>query len=235
MMSDNPIRQRASTFFRFPLRTQGAWLVFLVSESLRSLKFAFFHALNLLNLRLKGVRYGRNLSTAGPVILDVYPGSTVRMGDDVLIVSDPKRANASVLYSRCRIKTFTPSSSVIIGNHVGLSGTSITCRSRTIRIGDHVAIGPNVIILDSDFHVPYPYGDWFSYPGFQQDRDVTIGNNCWIGLNTVILKGVHIGDHCVIAAGSVVVRDIPGNSLAAGVPAEVIRTFSPEKPPEKTD
>ena len=52
-------------------------------------------------------------------------------------------------------------------------------------------------------------------------RPVTIGNNCWIGGNAVILPGVTIGDNVTIAAGSVVIRDVPSNSLVAGNPAKV--------------
>ncbi len=57
-------------------------------------------------------------------------------------------------------------------------------------------------------------------------RPVHIGKNCWICANTVILPGVTIGDDCVIGAGSVVTRDVPANSFAAGNPARVIRTLT---------
>ena len=52
------------------------------------------------------------------------------------------------------------------------------------------------------------------------------GANCWLGAGVVVLPGVTIGDNCVIGAGSVVTRDIPANSFAAGVPCRVIRTLS---------
>lgn len=181
---------------------------------------------NLTSLKMNRVAYGQNLTTNGRIILDIFPGSTVSFGDDVTIVSDPKRASASVLYSKFKVKTFEPSATVLIGNHVGFSGTSITCRSTTIEIGENTAIGPNVIIIDSDFHTPVPYGNWLEYPGHEHDASVRIGRDCFIGLNSIILKGVTIGDHSVIAAGSVVVKDIPPHSLAAGVPAKVIKTFN---------
>ena len=52
---------------------------------------------------------------------------------------------------------------------------------------------------------------------------IFIGNNVWIGANCCILPNVHIGDNCVIGAGSVVTKDIPSNSVAAGNPAKVIK------------
>lgn len=55
---------------------------------------------------------------------------------------------------------------------------------------------------------------------------VIIGDNCWIGGNTVICPGVHIGDHVVIGAGSVVTKDIPEWSVAAGNPCRVIRKIT---------
>lgn len=57
-------------------------------------------------------------------------------------------------------------------------------------------------------------------------KPVVIGNSCWLGANVVVLPGVTIGDRCVIGAGSVVTRDIPADSFAAGVPARVIRTIT---------
>ncbi|HBF14663.1 MAG TPA: sugar O-acetyltransferase [Clostridiales bacterium] len=57
-------------------------------------------------------------------------------------------------------------------------------------------------------------------------KPVHIGKNCWVCANATILPGVTIGDNCVIGAGSVVTRDIPANSFAAGNPARVIRTLT---------
>ena len=60
----------------------------------------------------------------------------------------------------------------------------------------------------------------------QDDAPVTIGNHCWLGAGVTVCPGVTIGDNCVIGAGSVVTRDIPANSVAAGVPCRVIRSLS---------
>lgn len=57
-------------------------------------------------------------------------------------------------------------------------------------------------------------------------KPVHIGNNCWFGACVTVCPGVNIGNNCVIGAGSVVTRDIPPNSLAAGVPCRVIREIS---------
>jgi len=60
----------------------------------------------------------------------------------------------------------------------------------------------------------------------ESSKPVSIGNDCWIGGNTVICPGVTIGNGCVIGAGAVVTKDIPDNSLAVGNPAAVIRELN---------
>lgn len=55
-------------------------------------------------------------------------------------------------------------------------------------------------------------------------QEIEIGDHVWVGLRSVILKGVKIGNGAIIAAGSLVNRDVPPNSLAAGVPAKIIKT-----------
>ena len=59
--------------------------------------------------------------------------------------------------------------------------------------------------------------------GYQIFKPITVGNNVWFGAGVTVCPGVTIGDNCVIGAGSVVVKDIPANTLAVGTPCKVIR------------
>lgn len=85
-----------------------------------------------------------------------------------------------------------------------------------ITIGNNVAISENFTIWDSDAHA-------IVGKETEKTKPIVIGNHVWIGTNVTVLKGVSIGDGAIIAAGSVVTKDVPANALAAGVPAKVIK------------
>lgn len=94
----------------------------------------------------------------------------------------------------------------------------------TVTFGDNCLLAPNVAIYTAG-HPVHPVSRNSAY---EYGISVTIGNNVWIGGNAVICPGVTIGDNCVIGAGSVVTKDIPAWSIAAGNPARVIRTITEE-------
>jgi len=106
-----------------------------------------------------------------------------------------------------------------------------------IDIGSHCLVSWNVGIADSDFHPLEPAQrliDAQALAPFFKDRPqrpklrtapVIIADNVWIGMNAVILKGVTIGENSVVAAGSVVTKSVAPNSVVAGNPAVVVKTF----------
>ena len=89
-------------------------------------------------------------------------------------------------------------------------------------IGDNVMLAPNVAIYTAG----HPIHPEVRNGGLEYGIGVTIGNNVWIGGNAVICPGVHIGDNVVIGAGSVVTKDIPPNTIAAGNPCRVLRPIT---------
>ena len=100
-----------------------------------------------------------------------------------------------------------------------------------VTIGDNVFFGPNCM-LATPVH-PFRYQERnikYKEDGTAYDdeyaKPITIGSNCWLASNVVVIGGVTIGEGCVIGAGSVVTRDIPANSLAAGNPCRVIREIT---------
>lgn len=91
-----------------------------------------------------------------------------------------------------------------------------------IKIGDNCQLAPNVAI----FTAGHPIHPVTRNSGYEYGKEVTIGNNVWLGGNTVVCPGVHIGDNVVIGAGSVVTKDIPDWCIAAGNPCKVIRKIT---------
>ena len=91
--------------------------------------------------------------------------------------------------------------------------------AKKVSIGSNCAISWNVTIMDSDFH-EYKLED-DTIP--ENTKEVIIGNNVWIGNNVLILKGVSIGDNAIVAAGSVVTKDVPSECVVGGNPAKIIK------------
>ena len=103
------------------------------------------------------------------------------------------------------------------------SGIGVNARIYgTCEIGDHVMMGEECIIITRNHsfaRTDVPMMD----QGFEEEKPVYIGNDVWIGDRVTILPGVHIGDGSIIGAGAVVTSDIEPYSIAAGVPARIIR------------
>lgn len=88
-----------------------------------------------------------------------------------------------------------------------------------VHIGDHVMIGPNTLITT----VGHPLSPKARRAYMAKAAPISIGNDVWIGGNVTILPGVNIGNNVVIAAGAVVTKDVPDNTLVGGIPARKMR------------
>ncbi len=93
-----------------------------------------------------------------------------------------------------------------------------------VTIGENVMLAPNVAIYTAGHPVHYEARN----TGYEYGLPINIGNNVWVGGNSVILPGVSIGDNSVIGAGSVVTKDVPPNVVAAGNPCKVLREITEE-------
>ena len=94
-----------------------------------------------------------------------------------------------------------------------------------VEIGDHCMFANGCFITDADHRFDDPDRP-VTWQGFTSKGPTRVGDNVWCGANVVITSGVTVGDRCVIGANSVVTVDIPPRSIAAGVPARVIRTIT---------
>jgi acetyltransferase-like isoleucine patch superfamily enzyme len=109
---------------------------------------------------------------------------------------------------------------LVIGDHVGIAANAFIAVRGPVKIGSNTIFGPGVAI-HAENHVFQALDTPIRLQGAQR-RGVTIGEDCWIGSNAIILDGVTIGQGAVVAAGAVVNRNVPPFSIVGGVPAKII-------------
>lgn len=130
-----------------------------------------------------------------------------------------------------RIEALSTAAKIKFGNCVKINDYCHIGALSEISIGDNVLIGSRVTIVDHD-HGVYSGLEFHSLPTTAPDSrelpasPIYVGDNTWIAEGVTILSGVRVGPGCVIGANSVVASDIPDNSIAAGVPAKVIKKFN---------
>ncbi len=141
--------------------------------------------------------------------------------------------NDVAIYAGCSF-ALGPKGRCTIGDFSLVNGALIMAEEE-ITIGKHCLISWNVGLADSDFHPIDPalrLQDTIAcsvyYPNKPErpkieTRPIHICDNVWIGMNAVVLKGVTIGDNSIVAAGSVVTKDVPPNTIVAGNPARIVK------------
>lgn len=177
--------------------------------------------------RRSGAGIDGSVMITGPLEIRMSPGSRVNIGKGVVLNARSDR-NSLEARGPNLITTVLPGASVAIGDDAGL--TSVTLSAATsIRIGARVLLGAGVLVTDSDHHVieprPWQPRRHLGPPPSDPRHAVTIEDDVFIGARAIVLKGVTVGRGSVIGAGSVVTRDIPPFSLAAGNPARIVRAL----------
>lgn len=159
-------------------------------------------------------------------IISIAKNSEIKVGKNLVLISHSYFSEPGVNHPVI-LRTLKPSAKIFIGDNVGISGGGI-CAAEEVIIGNNVMLGANAFITDTDFHPIAPQNRRFSRENILTKR-VVIKDNVFIGMNSLILKGVTIGENSVIGAGSVVAGNIPPNSIACGIPAKVIKSLSDSK------
>ncbi len=153
-----------------------------------------------------------------------HPLASVKIGQDSLL--------AGVLVVEAENSRLT------VGNRVFIGGNSLVDCLRQITIEDDVLISYQVLIMDSDNHslrASERIGDLKRWRNKEYDwslvnaAPVVICSKAWIGARVIITKGVVIGEGGIVAAGSVVTKDVPPYTIVAGNPARVIRELEPDE------
>ncbi|AFC32972.1 acyltransferase [Paenibacillus mucilaginosus] len=142
------------------------------------------------------------LRVCGKVTRSGASGTTLRIGRKVMLFQD------------VGFYLDAPGAEISIGDYTYVNRRTEIMSKERVSIGSHCAISWDVSIMDTDFH---------AIDGMPSTAPVKIGDRVWIGCKAIILKGVTIGDGAVVAAGSVVTKDVPPGCVVAGSPAKVIK------------
>jgi len=156
-------------------------------------------------------------------------GKSVNIGDNVVINGVSKNGitigdNVSILNNtiiECTGVLRNIGEELIIGNNVGIAQNCFIQVRGKVTIGDNVIMGPNVSIL-SENHIFENPDIPISAQG-ESRKGVIIKDGVWIGTRATILDGVKIGENSIVAAGSVVTKDIPPYSIVGGIPAKILK------------
>lgn len=167
------------------------------------------------------IRHGRRGLFDGPTIIRTNRAGQITVGNNVAFVSNIRRNMVGL--SQPTILDVSRDGEISIGDDSGFSSVVMSSKS-SIRVGSRVKVGGNVRIFDHDFHASD--ATVRNGPADAQNvrsAPVEIDDDVFIGANSVLLKGTHIGKHSIVAAGSVVFGlDIPPDSLVKGNPAIVV-------------
>lgn len=155
----------------------------------------------------------------------VCPGLNLIGGDKILIGNNVFIGKGCIInaWEQYKGQKFNPK--IEIGNGVSIGEFCHLTSILSIKIGNNVLMGRRILISDNS-HGNNSIDDLLKPP---QERllyskgSVIIDDNVWIGDKVCILAGVHIGENSIIGANAVVTKDIPANSIAAGVPAEIVK------------
>lgn len=178
-------------------------------------------ALYLLYVYYK-IRYMYKVKFNGFTVLYAFKNSQILVGNGTSINSS-SMSNMLGLYQRTIIVA-RYGGKISIGRNCGISGTTIYSMVSII-IGDNCAIGANCKIVDNDFHpLDKEHRRLSLNKEHAKRRPVVIGDDCFIGMNSIILKGTKLGNNVIVGAGSVVSGNFPDNIIIAGNPAKIIRS-----------
>ena len=166
----------------------------------------------------------RGVTFKGWCVIYAFRGSCINIGNGTSLYSSFS-SNMLGLYQRCIIVA-RYGGSIEIGEHCGISGSTIYAYQQ-IKIGNYTRVGANCKIIDNDFH---PLDLEYRHKGMNMDytkrAPISIGDDCFIGMNSIILKGTTLGNNVIVGAGSVVHGSFPDNCIVAGNPAKIIKRIS---------
>lgn len=189
--------------------------------TMSGIKRRFGSFITMQKLRNYNVKFNpKNIILNGLTYIDIDNNGEVVI-EDGFIINSGVTSGIDGYISKISVKR---GAYLYLGKNSGMTNTIIQCHNN-ITIGENVNIGAGCLIMDSNFHS----ADWHDRLDRKKDVEnpknapIKIGDVVFIGARSIICKGVTIGDHSMIAAGSVVVKDVPANEVWGGNPAKFIK------------
>ena len=176
-------------------------------EDVKMAVLRFLYAIKAVFYRMRGVQIGRRSFISGFPYIKKCRGSQIVIGNNVTLHS--KKKYNPLMTHRITLAAVTPEARIELADNCGMSGCTIICANH-ISIGRYTILGAGCTLYDCKEHEYSPAIGWLS-----------CRKNC------IILKGVTIGDNCVISAGTIIKEDVPAGHLAQGNPA--VYTPLPER------
>jgi acetyltransferase-like isoleucine patch superfamily enzyme len=197
-------------------------MIAFVRRARYALLVRWWNAVGTALLRAQGVRVAGDLTLYGFPIVTGVENACIEIGERVVLCSD-SRFTALGIARPVIIRALAPGATILIGRDTGISG-AVICAACSIEIGAECLLGADVQVVDNDFHSIAAEGRRYSVAPPTADK-VVIEDNVFLGAGVRVLKGVRIGRNSVVGAGSVVTKNIPSDSIAAGNPARVLASL----------
>ena len=172
----------------------------------------------------KSITLGRNIRIKGFPIVFIKNGGKVHIGDNVTINSSNYGYHIN-MHSPVKIMVDRPNAEIFIGTNSRIHGTCMHAYNK-IKIGENCLIAANTQIIDGNGHDLCLDNPSERINTVGNASEINISDNVWIGANCIILPGVTIGKGSVIAAGSIVTKEVPEKCVVAGNPASIIKSIS---------
>jgi len=169
---------------------------------------------------LNGIQWRQGWRLYGVPIIQKHRQSRMSFGPGLQMRSSP-RSNPLSPSHPVVLATWQSGSQLEVGANFAMTG-GVLCAAERIIIGNHVSVGANTTIIDTDFH-PLSAIERHIDPTQGKTAEVIIEDDVFIGMNCLVLKGVTIGHGSVVGAGSVVTRDVLPCTIVAGNPASFVR------------
>lgn len=199
----------------------------IMNDPLRILVYLWTKLVTIKLYFASNIKIAAGLRFNGTPLIDIRRGSQLSIGKGVMLNSRNKGYHIN-MHSPVKLFADRPGAKIEIGDKTRIHGTCIHAFN-SIKIGKSCLIAANCQIIDGNGHD-------LSFPDIENrintdgiSKPVVIEDNVWIGANSIILPGVTIGKGSVIAAGSVVTKDIPPMVVAGGNPVKIIKDYSASK------